>query len=111
MKQQIKDIISLQNEISNYDNLIFEKENDILSCIKSSSEEGIKLRQKQAASSLLDLQNKQKKLKSKLRVLLKGLDSTSYQNKKMSSDLVTKCIWSGIFGEPFNQLKKLYKSL
>ena len=57
MKNQIENILNKQKELANCDNMIFEKENDILSCVKAVGEEGIRMRQKKAAVSLLELKN------------------------------------------------------
>jgi len=48
MKEKILNILKIKKKINNYEGLIFEKENDILSCIKSINEEGVKLRQKKS---------------------------------------------------------------
>lgn len=111
MKNIIGDIISTQNQIVNYDNLIFKKENDILSCIKSVNEEGIENRQKQAAYSLLKLREKKQELLSLLNKLLQKLDIDSFNKKNVTSSLIYKAIGEGIKSDELKILKQVYKNL
>lgn len=106
----ISDIINLKSQLDNCASLAFEKENDILSCIKS-TDSGVKLRQKKAAAALLDLNNKKTKLRGEINSLLKALDNTSYENKKLSGAMIIKCIQSGIEGSKVRVLKQLYSSI
>lgn len=111
MKSQIENILNKQKELANCDNMIFEKENDILSCVKSIGEEGVRMRQKQAAVSLLELKEKKEALKSEISELCKGLDTNSFNNKKLSSGIVAKCISEGMSKEDLNSLKNVFKGL
>lgn len=111
MKQKIQNILDKQKELSNCNNMIFEKENDILSCIKAIGEEGVRMRQKQAAISLLELKEKKKSLGKELTELCKGFDLNSFKNKKLSSQIVSECISSGIMSKELRELKEVYKSL
>ena len=111
MKQKIQAILNKQKELSNCNNMIFEKENDILSCIKAVGEEGMRSRQKQAAISLLDLKNKKEVFKGELADLCKSFDATSFANKKLSSSIVAECISEGVCKEDLRTLKEAFKSL
>lgn len=111
MKKKVQQILELNSQLSNLDSMIFEKENDILSCIKSINEDGMRLRQKKAAVSLLDLKSQKETLQGELNELLKGLDSASFENKKASQNLIVNCIWGGVVGEEFGQLKAIYANL
>jgi len=111
MIARINSILGKYKEFTNYNNMIFEKENDILSCIKSVGEEGIRMRQKKAAVSLLELKNKKTIVQSKLSELCKGLDVCSFNHKKMSSKLIATCISEGVTKEDLGLLKEAFKSL
>ena len=111
MEQKIQAILKKQKELFNCNNMIFEKENDILSCVKSIGEEGIRMRQKQAAVSLLDLKDKKAIFKEELAELCKSLDITSFTNKKLTSRIVAECISEGVCKEDLNTLKEVFKSL
>lgn len=111
MENKIKNILNKQKEYLNCKDMIFEKENDILSCIKSVGEEGIRLRQKKAALSLLDLKKKKENIKKELKELCKGLDIKSFNNKKLSSNIISECISYGIGNENLKILKDLFKNL
>ena len=111
MKDKIKNILNKKKELSNCEDLIFQKENDILSCIKAVGEEGMRSRQKQAAISLLDLKNKKEVFKGELADLCKSLDATSFANKKLSSSIVAECISEGVCKEDLSALKEAFKSL
>lgn len=111
MKNQIENILNKQKELANCDNMIFEKENDILSCVKSIGEEGVRMRQKQAAVSLLELKEKKEALKNEISELCKCLDINSFNNKKLSSNVVSQCISEGIGKENLNLLKEAFKNL
>lgn len=109
--KKIEAILNKQKELTNYNNMIFEKENDILSCIKSVGEEGIRMRQKEAALALLKLKNQRKSCRKELKELCKGFDSASFMKKKLSSSMVAKCISEGVCKEDLNLLKETFKSL
>lgn len=111
MKNKIYSIISIYNIIKNYSDLIFDKQNDILSCIKSLEQEGVSLRQKKAADALMQLQKRKEKEVTKLKELLKSLDIESYNNKYISSKLLSECFYSTISKDNLNILKQLYKNL
>lgn len=111
MKQKIQAILDKQKELSNCNSMIFEKENDILSCVKAVGEEGVRMRQKQAAVSLLDLKNKKGVIEGELNELCKGFDSNSFVNKKLSSSIVAECISSGVTSEELRELKEIFKGL
>ena len=111
MKQKIQAILDKQKELSNCNDMIFEKENDILSCIKAVGEEGIRNRQKQPAVSLLDLKNKKEVLNNELVDLCKSFDAASFTNKKLSSSIVAECISEGVCKEDLSALKEAFKSL
>jgi hypothetical protein len=111
MKQAIKNILNKEKELQNCKDLIFQKENDILSCIKAVGEEGMRSRQKQAAVSLLDLKNKKEVFKGELADLCKSFDATSFANKKLSSSIVAECISEGVCKEDLSALKEAFKSL
>ena len=111
MKQKIQAILDKKKELSNCNDMIFEKENDILSCIKAVGEEGIRNRQKQAAVSLLDLKNKKETLNKELADLCKSFDAASFTNKKLSSSIVAECISEGVCKEDLSALKEAFKSL
>jgi len=108
MKEKILNILKIKKKINNYEGLIFEKENDILSCIKSINEEGVKLRQKKAAISLLDLKRKKGELEGELVELCKAISYNSYNNKKANSKLISTCISLGITKEQLRELKNIY---
>lgn len=109
--EKIQNILSKQKELHNCENMIFEKENDILSCVKSVGEEGVRMRQKQAAVSLLELKNKKEVLSSELSELCKSFDIDSFNNKKLSSGIVAKCISEGMNKEDLNSLKNAFRNL
>lgn len=111
MKQVIKNILNKKKELQNWEDLIFQKENDILSCVKAIGEEGIRSRQKQAAVSLLDLKNKKEVFKGELTDLCKSFDAASFANKKLSSSIVAECISEGVCKEDLSVLKEAFKSL
>ena len=111
MKKKIQAILDKQKELTNCNNMIFEKENDILSCVKAVGEEGVRMRQKQAAVSLLDLKEKKAGFESELAELCKSFDATSFANKKMSSSMVAQCISEGVCKEDLSALKEVFKSL
>ena len=111
MKDKIKNLLNKKKELSNCEDLIFQKENDILSCIKAVGEEGMRSRQKQAAVSLLGLKNKKKIFKGELVNLCKSFDAISFANKKLSSRIVAECISEGVCKEDLNTLKEAFKSL
>lgn len=111
MKEKIQKILDLNNQVSNLDSMIFDKENDILSCIKSINEEGMRLRQKNAAISLLDLKKQKEEVQGELHELLKSLDSASFENKKATRELTINCIEKGIVGQDFSKLKTIYLNL
>ena len=111
MKEKIQEILNKKKELLNCENFIFQKENDILSCIKSIEEEGIRSRQKNAAINLLDLKKQKEVLNDKLSELCKSFDATSFTNKKLSSNVVSECISSGVCREDLNALKEVFKSL
>ena len=111
MKQVIKNILNKKKELQNCEDLIFQKENDILSCVKAVGEEGMRSRQKQAAVSLLDLKNKKEVFKGELADLCKSFDATSFANKKLSSSIVAECISEGVCKEDLSALKEVFKSL
>lgn len=113
MKQQINKICELQKELDNYTDLIFEKENEILSCIKSvnQGELSLELRQKRAASALLSLKQQCEAKKQKITSLLKSCDLKSFSKKQMTSELIFKCITEGVNKEELSVLKKAYKSI
>ena len=111
MKEKIKDIVSKQKKLTNCKNMIFEKENDILSCVKSINEEGVRMRQKKAAISLLELKNDKKNLVNEISELCKSFDAPSFQKKKMSSSAIAKCISEGVCKEELNTLKEAFKSI
>ena len=109
--KKIQAILNKQKELSNCDNMIFEKENDILSCIKAIEEEGMKSRQKNAAINLLDLKKKKEVLNNELADLCKSFDAASFANRKLSSSIVAECISEGVCKEDLDILKKAFKSL
>lgn len=111
MKSKIQNILNKKKELENCNNLIFEKENDILSCIKSIGEEGIRMRQKNAAVSLLDLKKKKEILNNEIQDLCKGLSKSSFDKKKMSSELIANCISEGINKEDLKMLKEIFVNL
>lgn len=109
--EEINRILDKKKELENCDNMIFEKENDILSCIKAIGEEGVRMRQKNAALSLLELKKNKENLQNELNELCKGMDSYSFKNKKMSSSMVAQCISEGVCKEDLNSLKNIFKEL
>lgn len=111
MNKKIQTILDKQKELFNCDNMIFEKENDILSCVKAIGEEGMRMRQKQAAISLLDLKKKKEVLNTEFTELCKGLDTASFAKKKLSSSVVAECISEGISKEDLCALKEAFKNL
>jgi len=111
MKSKIQNILSLNKELSNCNNLIFEKENDILSCVKAVGEEGVRMRQKQAAVSLLQLKEKKENLQNQLQEVCKGLDINSFNKKKLSSSIISECIGLGINSSELKELKEVFKGL
>lgn len=110
MKDCINKILNLQNQIKEYESLIFEKENDILACEKS-IQDGCDLshRQKNAVNCLFDLNLKKNNLNNELKEILKSLSHISFSNKKIDSSLVFKCISAGISNKDLSLLKDLYK--
>lgn len=110
MENKIKKIISLKKELSNCNDMIFEKENDILSCVKSIGEEGIRNRQKEAAVSLLELKEQKASIEKEIKELCKAIDEVSFNKKKLSSSLISKCISEGISRDDLVSLKEAFKN-
>lgn len=111
MKQKIQNILNKAKELANCNNMIFEKENDILSCVKAIGEDGVRMRQKNAAVSLLDLKNKKMIIQGEISELCKSLDSKSFASKKLSSRIIAQCISEGINKEDLGVLKKAFLNL
>lgn len=110
MKQKIQTILDKQKELSNCNDMIFEKENDILSCIKSIGEGGIRSRQKEAAISLLELKEKKTSIEKEIKELCKAIDEVSFSKKRLSSSLVSRCISEGISRDDLASLKEMFKN-
>ena len=117
MKEKITNILNLWNEIKVFQNERLEKEDNIISCI-SLIEKGIKdeelnniqRKQQHISFSLIELNDKLTNKIDFLGEVLKGVSEESLKKGKLSFDILSYCMYSGVPREKLAILKEVYKS-
>lgn len=117
MKNKINNILELWNEIKILRNDKIEKENIILSCanlIEKSldiDKNNIKNKQLGISINLIELNDDLTLKMDKLVEIFKGISFDSLNNKKISFDLLSACMYNRVHKDKLKEIKEIIKSI